>query len=157
MASGVYPLTRALWWGLCGAVAAVLLDPQSGRGRRAQVRTRGLSVARRLGRTAPRKAAHIGGRMRGLAHHLGKASGGLLGGADPAPPPDTSQFLAHKVATALGHEPDLPRGQYNIDAVDGVVHLRGRLDRAEQVTRAIERARKVDGVRDVVSHLTTRE
>lgn len=147
---GRRPAAAALFWAVLGGGAAYLLDPRSGHRRRALARDRLTAMARRAGRLAPRKLAYVGGRLRGAVHTIVPARAALA-------PPDQSAFLAHKVSTELGRLPDPPRERINVDAVDGVVHLRGRLDTSDQVTRVIAWARQVDGVRDVVSYLTTRE
>ncbi|GAC1437254.1 MAG: hypothetical protein NVSMB65_11480 [Chloroflexota bacterium] len=137
-------------WAVLGGVAAYLLDPRSGHRRRALARERLTAMARRAARLAPRKIAYAGGRLRGAVHAVAPGRASLA-------PPDQSAFLAHKVSTELGRLPDPPRERLNVDAVDGVVHLRGRLTTSDQVTRVIAWARQVEGVRDVVSHVTTRE
>ena len=62
-------------------------------------------------------------------------------------------MLAHKVETELCRDPSIDKERININAEDGVVVLRGELERPEQIRKLEEAVRKVPGVRDVRSHL----
>jgi hypothetical protein len=57
--------------------------------------------------------------------------------------------LAHKVETILFRDRDVPKGQININAEEGVVFLRGEVDRPELVGELEARVRAVKGVRAV--------
>jgi hypothetical protein len=48
----------------------------------------------------------------------------------------------------------VPKGQININAGDGVVFLRGQVERPELVERFEKRVRKVGGVKDVETSCT---
>ncbi|MEX1357631.1 MAG: BON domain-containing protein [Gaiellaceae bacterium] len=104
---------------LGGALAGFFFDPVSGRRRRAQLAQRVPAFFRRRGR------------------ELGRL--GLLN--DPA--------LARKVETEIFRGPDVPKGQINVQARDGVVELRGEVPRPELIEELVERARSVPEVREV--------
>ena len=57
--------------------------------------------------------------------------------------------LAHKVESILFRNRDVPKGQININAEEGVVFLRGQVDRPELVGELEARVRAVKGVRAV--------
>src|ERR671931_2289506 len=67
---------------------------------------------------------------------------------EPKPQPD-DVTLARKVETEIFREADAPKGQVDVNAVDGVVELRGEVERPELVNELEEKARKVQGVLDV--------
>ncbi len=48
---------------------------------------------------------------------------------------------------------DVPKGQINVNAENGVVYLRGEAPTAELIDELVERARKIQGVHDVESLL----
>jgi osmotically-inducible protein OsmY len=61
--------------------------------------------------------------------------------------------LARKVETELFRDPDVPKGQIDVNAEGGVVYLRGEVRTPELIDDLLERARSVHGVREVESLL----
>lgn len=57
--------------------------------------------------------------------------------------------LARKVETELFRGEDVPKGQIDVSAVDGVVELRGQVKRPDDVNALEARARRIPEVRDV--------
>lgn len=122
-----------------GAVAEYLLDPERGRSRRAQLRQRSAAAvrhsARRLRRTAGRNVNYLRGHVRGAAHHVATMRGAAV----------DDRTLVDKVRSEVLGDPRFHRCPVNIDAVYGVVTLRGQLD--DDVTRDLVAAiGKVHGV-----------
>lgn len=64
--------------------------------------------------------------------------------------------LTAKVKTALAKEPGVSALAINVDTDRGVVYLKGRVASATEAARAVETARKVDGVGRVVNELEVR-
>ena len=62
-------------------------------------------------------------------------------------PDDTT--LARKVETEIFRDPEVPKGQINVNAEDGVVILRGEVDRPELIRDLEEMTRNVKGVKGV--------
>jgi osmotically-inducible protein OsmY len=62
-----------------------------------------------------------------------------------------------KVESIVFRKHDLPKGQININAENGVVFLRGQVDRPELVETLEARVRKVQGVKGVENLLHTPE
>jgi osmotically-inducible protein OsmY len=129
-----------------GAVLEFLLDPRLGRRRRALVRDRVAATARRgwhrigrIGRKATSDVAGMGERIT----HLSVA--GVRSADDAA--------LKARVETELFRDPEVPKGRININVEDGVVVLRGELDRPGQITAIVAKARTIPGVADVESLL----
>jgi len=134
-----------------GAALAYFLDPQSGRRRRHQTRDQLLSLARQ-GTKRARKLVHhasadAAGTARRAAHALRKPEDVELDDAT----------LVDKVESIVFRKHDLPKGQININAENGVVFLRGQVEDPELVETLEARVRKVRGVKDVENLLHTGE
>ena len=131
-----------------GALGAFLFDPVSGRRRRAQLGQRVPAFLRRRGHEAGRLAQHVSsdayGVKQSIVHARPKEKEGVLN--DPA--------LAAKVQTELFRDPDVPKGDINVQAHDGVVELRGQVPRPELIDELVERTRKIPEVRDVENLLS---
>jgi osmotically-inducible protein OsmY len=67
---------------------------------------------------------------------------------EPKPQPDDTT-LARKVETEIFRDADVPKGQINVNAENGVVYLRGEVDQPEMIGDLEEKTRNVQGVRDV--------
>jgi osmotically-inducible protein OsmY len=65
--------------------------------------------------------------------------------------------LVDKVESIVFRDHDVPKGQININAENGVVFLRGQVERPELVETLEKRVRKVGGVKDVENLLHTAE
>jgi osmotically-inducible protein OsmY len=63
-------------------------------------------------------------------------------------PPADDITLAHKVETEIFRPADAPKGTVNVNAVDGVVFLRGTAT-SEQITELESKVRAIPGVKDV--------
>jgi osmotically-inducible protein OsmY len=134
-----------------GAALAYFLDPQNGRRRRHQTRDQLLSLARQ-GTKRARKLVHhassdAAGQARRAAHALRSPEDVELDDAT----------LVDKVESIVFRKHDLPKGQININAENGVVFLRGQVEDTELVETLEERVRKVRGVKDVENLLHTPE
>jgi osmotically-inducible protein OsmY len=134
-----------------GAALAYFLDPQSGRRRRHQTRDQLLSLARQ-GTKRARKLVHhasadAAGTARRAAHALRKPEDVELDDAT----------LVDKVESIVFRKHDVPKGQININAENGVVFLRGQVEDPGLVETLETRVRKVRGVKDVENLLHTSE
>jgi hypothetical protein len=125
-----------------GAGVAYMFDPDRGRRRRTMARDRAIGLMhrgqRRLRRLQRRTSATAYGVSRKLAH---------VRPEERENPDDIT--LVHVVESQVFRDPHVPKGRINIDAVDGVITLRGALDRPEQIRDLEAATRKVHGVRDV--------
>lgn len=63
--------------------------------------------------------------------------------------PETDAVLVSKVESEVLGNPDFPKGSVSINAEDGVIVLRGQVERPDQIRRLEKAVRKVDGVLDV--------
>ena len=134
-----------------GAALAYFLDPQNGRRRRHQTRDQLLSLARQ-GTKRARKLVHhasadAAGTARRAAHALRRPEDVELDDAT----------LVDKVESIVFRKHDVPKGQININAENGVVFLRGQVEDPGLVETLETRVRKVRGVKDVENLLHTSE
>lgn len=124
-----------------GAALAWLLDPQSGRRRRAVLSDRVGAFFRRGARSGGRTARGVASGAYGLkqkATHLREQ-----------PKDFDDQTLKAKVETELFRAADSPKGQIAVNAQQGIVQLRGEVGSPEMIDELVARARKVNGVREV--------
>jgi osmotically-inducible protein OsmY len=130
-------------WVLGGALAAFFFDPVSGRRRRAELGMRVPAFFRRRGRQAGRLGRRVSADAYGLkqrvAHVRQEPKEGALN--DPA--------LARKVETEIFRDPEVPKGNINVQAHDGVVELRGEVPSLELIDGLVERTRRIPEVREV--------
>ncbi|MEX2193783.1 MAG: BON domain-containing protein [Thermoleophilaceae bacterium] len=130
------------------AIATYFLDPDEGTRRRHTAQDRVMAFFRGQAREAERGARTAGAQAAGMAARAKAA-------ATPDSPPADDHALADRVRTELFRPADSPKGQMNVDAVDGVVSLRGQVERVEEVTEIEAQVRSIPGVRDVENHLHT--
>ena len=130
---------KALWAGI-GAGLMYFFDPREGRRRRAMTkdRTAGLlrGVWRRFERTGRAVAAETYG-VTQKVKHLREEEKDL-----------DDVTLARKVETEIFRDAEAPKGQVDVNVVDGVVYLRGELE-PDMIADLEGKARKVSGVKGV--------
>jgi osmotically-inducible protein OsmY len=132
---------------LGGAALAYFMDPQSGRRRRHVTRDRALSVARQGARRGRKLVHHVSSDARGYVERARHARGGAEELDDAT--------LVDKVESIVFRDRDVPKGEININAENGVVFLRGQVDQPDLISSLEARVRKVRGVRDVQNLLHT--
>ncbi len=124
-----------------GAVAAYFLDPVSGKRRRAVTKDWVAGRFRAVGRRSARLGRGAGAYAEGYRQRLTHAGN--------ESPPENDETLAHKVKSELFQGLDIPAGQININAEDGVVILRGALKRPKEIIEVERRVWEIGGVRRV--------
>jgi osmotically-inducible protein OsmY len=124
-----------------GAAAMYFFDPERGHGRRAQARDRAAGLARRVGR----RVGRAGGKVASDAHGMRQR----LAHPHPENPSYNDATLAAKVQSELFVGRDVPKDRVSINAENGVVVLRGEVDRPEQIRELERAAAKIPGVRGV--------
>ena len=124
-----------------GAAAAYFLDPQGGRQRRQQLLDRGASLSRQGASDAVGKATQAANKAKGAAMS-----------AAPTGTPSHEDLgdvgLVRKVESEIFRDADTPKGQVSVNAENGVVTLRGEVDK-EWIERLGSAAEQVDGVQAV--------
>jgi hypothetical protein len=132
--------------GVAGATLAYMLDPDRGRRRRVMARERFAATLRRGGRRTRRLGRRLGADAYGVKQKVTH-----LRPEDSGPTDDVT--LTRRVESELFRDPDLPKGRINISAQNGVVVLRGALERPDQINDLETRVRKVHGVHAVENFL----
>lgn len=131
-----------------GAVAlgyglAYFLDPDQGARRRNTFRDQAMSKARQGAGSLAGTAQGLGHKAEGLAATAARQTTG-----DEALPPN-DQALADKVQSEVFRDPDVPKGDINVDVSDGIVALRGEVPSRDLMQKLDVEVRKIAGVRDV--------
>jgi osmotically-inducible protein OsmY len=125
-----------------GAALTYFFDPDRGRRRRAMARDRSAGAARQ----SARRLARLG--RWGSAEAYGVTQKVRHRKEEPKPQPD-DVTLTRKVETEIFRSADVPKGKINVNAVDGVVELRGEAERPEMIRDLEDQVRNIPGVRDV--------
>jgi hypothetical protein len=125
-----------------GAALMYLFDPEQGRTRRAKLKDQLAGIYRRRARDLGRKTEYARGHAEGIRH---AGTGGS--------PPENDATLTAKVESEVLSRWKYPKGRINVNAVDGVVELRGTCDSQDQVDDLERDVRKVVGVADVHNFL----
>jgi len=131
-----------------GAALEYFFDPDAGKRRRSMTRDRVLGFFRRAGRKAERAGQGAKSQAYGLSQKVAHLK------EESKPQPDDAT-LARKVETELFRGADVPKGDINVNAEDGVVFLRGEVEDESLIEALGSSARKVQGVRDVENLLHT--
>ena len=126
---------------LGGAALAYFLDPEQGRRRRHVTRDRAFSLARHAGRRGRKLVNRLSSDAYGYVERVKHSRGGAEELDD--------RTLVDKVESIVFRDRDVPKGRINVNAENGVVFLRGEVDRPELVEALEARVRKVRGVRGV--------
>jgi osmotically-inducible protein OsmY len=124
-----------------GALLAYFFDPQNGKRRRNVSRDWLAGRARGGARSAARAGRGVAAEAYGIrqkATHLRE---------EPKDYDDVT--LARKVETEIFRPEDAPKGSVNVNVEGGVVYLRGEVERPELIDDLVEKARSVQGVREV--------
>jgi len=127
---GVFVLAGAI-----GAAIAYFFDPDNGRRRRKIALDKFGKYTRQAGSTAQGAAAQAGGLKQKATHRKEQSK----------PQPD-DVTLARKVESEIFRDAEVPKGQININAEDGVVYLRGEVEKPDMIEDLEAKARSVQGV-----------
>jgi len=134
-------LAAALLAGSLGAARAFFFDIDRGRYRRNQARDRIAGFARRAWRRFRRQARYTVTEIAGTGQRLTHLR------PENSSPDEVT--LAQRVESQIFRDPGVPQGRINLNVEDGVVVLRGQLERPEQIRHLEASVRKVPGVKGV--------
>jgi hypothetical protein len=138
--------TKTLALGIAlGALASHYLDPVSGRRRRSLDTDRVAGAFRSAWRRALRTLRLLQSRAYGVTKQIEHR--------DEVPKELDDATLAHKIETEIFRDPDVPKGEINVNVQDGVAQLRGEIATSDMLEALVEKTRAVRGVRDVESLL----
>ncbi len=133
---------KVILFGGMAALAMYLFDPRLGRTRRAKLKDQLGGVMRRGAREAGQKTEYAKGQLEGVRH-----------AASPEQPPENDAVLVDKVKSEVLTRWNYPIGDISVNAVDGVVELRGMCEAPEQIDELEQEVRKVTGVIEVRNYL----
>ena len=125
-----------------GALIVYFFDPRSGNRRRALARDRIPALFRR----GSRKLEQAG---RSVTAEATAATKKVQHRKEAEKPQPDDVTLARKVETEIFRDEDVPKGQINVNAENGIVVLRGEVEEPELIKDLEERTRKVQGVKEV--------
>ena len=125
---------------LVGAAIVFFLDPDTGGYRRSVARDRLAGLTGRGSRQMERSARRVGSDLAGMRDRVVAGDGGE--DLDDA-------TLAQKVMSELFRDRRIPKGAVSVNAVGGVVQLRGEIDDPATIERIVEQTRRIEGVADV--------
>ncbi len=131
-----------------GAALAYFFDPETGNRRRSITRDRVLAFFRRTGH----QAGQAGQAAKSQAYGVTQKAVHLKDRTKEEP---DDAMLAHKVETELFRDADVPKGDINVNAENGVVYLRGQVADEGLAETLGKSARKIQGVREVENLLHT--
>jgi osmotically-inducible protein OsmY len=124
-----------------GASVLYILDPVSGRRRRSIARDRVAGTVRRTWRNAARSVRGVRATGYGMSQrvqHLREQDKDL-----------DDVTLAHKIETELFRDPDVPKGQINVNVHGGLVQLRGEVPSLDMLSDLVARTRRIQGVQEI--------
>jgi osmotically-inducible protein OsmY len=124
--------------GATGAAVAYLLDPQRGRGRRAQLADQGAATLRHAAHGAERVVRSVTSTAEGKLEAL------TQGGSRVAATDDVT--LRDRAESILFRDPKVPKGAINLSAERGTLVLRGEVPNARMRAKLGREAEKIDGV-----------
>jgi osmotically-inducible protein OsmY len=119
-----------------------LFDRHHATRRRHLARERGLAIARRRSRAAVRRAKYLEGVAEGAAHRAAHALPGRNGRREALD--DVS--LARKVESIAFREAGVSKSHVSVNADNGVVYLRGRVESDREIEDLLRAAAAVEGV-----------
>ena len=128
-----------------GLVLAYFLDPDRGTRRRNILRDRSAAMVRRVGWNASRMGRRAADKAYGVQQEFAHA-------ADIREALDDST-LARKVESEIFRDVSIPKGSINVNAEDGVVVLRGQVERPDQILAIENAVRRIPDVLDVQNFL----
>ena len=155
-----FPVARQQGGWIAGILAAFaigalahrfLLDREHARRRRHMARERSVARARRAARDTVKRVRYRKGVAEGIAHKAAHVVPGTNSHKEPA----DDLTLAQKVESEAFRHADVSKAHVSVNAEDGTVFLRGRMETDDEIHKLVKAAQAVDGVKRVESLLHT--
>jgi BON domain len=124
---------------LAGGAAAYFMDPDRGKRRRNMARDRAIAFFRHTGRRLGTQARYTAKTAYGLTQKVAHR-------ADEEEPTPDDVTLTNRVESELFRDPDVPKGNININVEHGAVVLRGQVEDPEEINAIVEKVQRVPGV-----------
>jgi hypothetical protein len=145
--SGALPRLRS--WvvaAVVGTSLAYFFDGDDGIRRRQQLRDRSRAWSRRIRERLDRHIEYSGGRIDRSAQER------LQMEQHDNPNPDDNT-LRDRIESEVFGDPNVPKGEYNLNVVDGIAELHGQLESQDDIDTLIQMVGAVRDVRAVESYL----
>jgi osmotically-inducible protein OsmY len=137
-------LTRLSLFGAVAGAAVYFLDPRSGAGRRARAKDQVQAKLRRTGEQASSTATHVENKFEGFTSTVNRPGGEA---------PDDDKTLVDKIKSEVLGGFEYAGHDVVVDAANGLVTLRGQVERPEQIDSLIAAVNAVPGVSQVENYL----
>ena len=122
-----------------GAVASLLLDPDRGRARRAQLIDQGAAAVRRVVRSGERAVNQVQSTVTGRV-------AAIRAEHTPSARPTDDATLTDRVRSIVFRDSGIPKGDLNVNVERGIVVLRGEIPDEEMRARIVSEVEAIDGV-----------
>jgi osmotically-inducible protein OsmY len=154
-ARGIAPRIAAVLgvFGLGALADRFVFDRQNARRRRHMARERNIAKLRRRARDTAKRARYLEGVAEGMAHKAAHAVPASNSHSEPA----DDLTLAQKVESEAFRHAGVSKAHVSVNAEDGTVFLRGRLDSDAEIDRLVKAASAIDGVERVENRLHAHE
>ncbi len=137
-------LTRLSLFGAAAGAAVYFLDPRSGRGRRARAKDQFRAKLRRTADQASSTATHVENKFEGATSSVSQPGGEA---------PDDDKTLVDKIKSEVLGGSEYAGHDVVVDAANGLVTLRGQVERPEHIDGLQTAVSSVPGVRQVENYL----
>ena len=134
-------MLRFIFSAVAGAALAYFVDPDHGKRRRIIARDRVLALRRRTSWRVSRWGRWTAGAVYGVGQEVAHAPD-IREALDDA-------TLARKVESEVFRDPLIAKGGINVNVEDGVVVVRGQVDRPDDIVRIEDAVRRIPDVLDV--------
>jgi gas vesicle protein len=124
---------------LAGAAAAMLLDPQRGRARRARLMDQGGAAIRRAARQGEQVVRRVRSDVSGRV-----AAARAAGARDVRPIDDVT--LTDRIQSTIFRDDAVPKGTLNVNVERGIVVLRGEVPDEAMRSRIVAEVEAIEGV-----------
>jgi osmotically-inducible protein OsmY len=122
-----------------GAVASLLLDPDRGRARRAQLTDQAAAIARRVVRSGTGVVNQVQSTVHGRV-------AAIRAEHTPSARPTDDATLTDRVRSIVFRDGAVPKGDLNVNVERGIVVLRGEIPDDEMRARLVSEVEAIDGV-----------
>ncbi|MDP8974965.1 MAG: BON domain-containing protein [Actinomycetota bacterium] len=137
-------LTRLSLFGAAAGAAVYFLDPRSGRGRRARAKDQVQAKLHRTADQAASTATHVENKFQGVTSSVRQPGGEA---------PEDDKTLVDKIKSEVLGGSEYAGHDVVVEAANGLVTLRGQLERPEQMDKLQTAVSAVPGVRQVENYL----
>jgi osmotically-inducible protein OsmY len=131
-----------------GSALALLFDGNRGKQRRKQLQDRAMSFYKKANRGANSQVQQVAGAAYGNAVQSVQSH-------EPDNPNPDDNTLRDRIESEVFGNPQAPKGEYNLNVVNGIATIRGQVNSQADISKLVEMIGNVPNVRGVESLLHT--